>query len=97
MTIFLTGSIIMRRHVFDFGRPAYPCCGELGRGDDISFPCPRSIGQGPEGGAGIHGAVSIRGTPIQAGRLGCHGDTPGHRPNVVGATWYPRDGACLLV
>ena len=78
----------MMRHVFCPGCPTHPCRRELGRGDDFSLLGFGALSQGPEGGAGIHGAVSICRAQIQTRRLGCHGDTTGHRSDVVVPSWH---------
>lgn len=84
------------RHGHDLRRSPRSCCCYLGWRDDVPLPGLGAVGQESESGAGVHGAVSIRGAAVSPTCLGSHGDTGKHRPDAVVTTWHPYDGPRLM-
>lgn len=86
----------MRPHVLHPRCPTYPCRRDVDRRDDLSLIGLGAVSQRPEGGAGIHGAVSVRGATISPYCMDCHCGIAGHGSDAIVPTGHPCDQPGLL-
>ena len=86
----------MRRYVLHARDSPHSCSCELGRGDDFSLSGLGTLGEEAQGGAGIHGAVSVCRATVSPRRLDRDGDPVDDRADVTLTPWPQCDGTGLV-